>query len=59
MLKCHNGIVEVCTLNAFSNANSHMGSNLSLLCSKYKINFQPHSLAHCIKVATTVEQLDS
>ena len=36
-----------------------MGSNLSFLCSKYGINFQSHSLAHCIKVATTVEQLDS
>ena len=27
--------------------------------SKYGINFQSHTLAHCIKVATTVEQLDS
>ena len=27
--------------------------------SKYGINFQSHSLAHCIKVAITVEQLDS
>ena len=26
---------------------------------QYGINFQSHSLAHCIKVATTVEQLDS
>ena len=59
MLKNHNGIVEVCTLNALSDANSPMGSNLSLLRSKYEINFQSHSLAHCIKVATTVEQLDS
>ena len=59
MLKSHNGIVEVCTLNALSNANSPMGSNLSFLRSKYGINFQSHSLAHCIKVATTVEQLDS
>ena len=58
MLKSHNGIVEVCTLNALSNANSPMGSNLSFLRSKYGINFQSHSLAHCIKVATTVEQLD-
>ena len=38
MLKSHNGIVEVCTLNAPSNANSHMGSNLSFLRSKYRIN---------------------
>ena len=27
--------------------------------SKYGINFQSHSLAHCIKVASTVEQVDS
>ena len=27
--------------------------------SKYGINFQSHSLTHCIKVVTTVEQLDS
>ena len=46
-------------MNAVSNANSHMGSNLSFLRSKYGINFQSHSLAHCIKVATTVVQLDS
>ena len=59
MLKSDNGIVEVCTLNALSNANSPMESNLSFLRSKYGINFQSHSLAHCIKVATTVEQLDS
>ena len=59
MLKSHNGIVEVCTLNALSNANSPMGSNLFFLHSKHEINFQSHSLAHCIKVATTVEQLDS
>ena len=59
MLKSHNGIVEVCTLNALSNANSPMGSNLSFLRSKYEIYFQSLSLAHCIKVATTVEQLDS
>ena len=59
MLKSHNGIVEVCTLNVFSNANSPMGSNLSFLRSKYRINFQSHSLAHCIKMATAVEQLDS
>ena len=59
MLKNHNGIVEVCTLNALSDANSPMGSNLSFLRSKYEINFQSHSLAHCIKVATAVEQLDS
>ena len=26
MLKSHNGIVEVCTLNALHDANSHMGS---------------------------------
>ena len=56
----YNGIVEVCTLNTFSNANSPMRSNLfSFLRSNYAINFQSHSLAHCIKVATTVEQLDS
>ena len=36
-----------------------MGSNLFLLRSKYGINFLSHSLAHCIKVATTVEQLDN
>ena len=59
MLKSHNGIVEVCTLNALSNANSPLGSNLSFLLFKYGINFQSHSLARCIKVATTVEQLDS
>ena len=59
MLKSHNGIVEVYTLNALSNANSPMGSNLSFLRSKYEINFHSHSLAYCIKVATTVEQLDS
>ena len=27
--------------------------------SKYGINFQSHSLARCIKVAITIEQLDS
>ena len=59
MLKSHNGIVEVCTLSSLSKANSPMGSNLSFLRSKYGINFQSHSLAHCINVATTVEQLDS
>ena len=36
-----------------------MGSNLSFLRSKYGIYFQSHSLAHCIKGDTTVEQLDS
>ena len=59
MLKSHNGIVEVCTLNVLSNVNIPMGSNLSFLRSKYGINFQSHNLAQCIKVATTVEQLDS
>ena len=62
MLKSHNGIVKACTLNALSNANSPMGCNLSFLRSKYGINFQSHSLAHCIKGAEsahTVEQLDS
>ena len=59
MLNSHNGIVEVCTLNALSNANSSLGSNLSFLRSKNGINFQSHSLAHCFKVATSVEQLDS
>ena len=59
MLKSRNDIVEVCTLNALSNANSPMGFNLSFLRSKYGIISQSHSLAHCIKVATTVEQLDS
>ena len=54
MIKSHNGTVEVCTLNALSNANSPMGSNLSFLRSKYRINFQ----SHCITVVTTVE-LDS
>ena len=39
MLKSHNGIVEVCTLNALSNAYSPIESNLSLLSSKYGINF--------------------
>ena len=47
MLNSHNGIVEVCTLNALSNANSPMGSNLPVLRSKYGNNFQSHSLAHC------------
>ena len=51
----YNGIVEVCTLNARSNANSPMGSILSLLRSKYD-NSLSHSFAHCIKMATTVEQ---
>ena len=55
MLKSHNGIVEVCTLNALSDANSYVVSNLR---SENGINFQSHSLAHCMKVATTVEQLD-
>ena len=62
ILKCHNAIVEVCTViikNVLSNANSPMGSNLFVLHSKYGINFQSHSLIHCSKVATTVEQLDS
>ena len=59
MSKSHNGIVEVCTMNALHDANSPMGSNLSFLRSKYSINFQSHSLAHCITVATTVEQPDS
>ena len=37
-----------------------MGSNLSLLRSKFRINFQSHSLAHCIKLTTiTTRQLDS
>ena len=36
-----------------------MGSNLSLLHFKYGTNFQSHSLAHCIKVATAVEQPNS
>ena len=58
MLKSHNDIVEVCTLNVLSNTSSLMGSNLSLLRSKYRINFQSHSLAQCMKVTTTVEQLD-
>ena len=60
MLKSHNGIFEVCTMNALHNGNSPIGSNLSFfLHSKYSINFQSHSLAHCIKVAPAVEQLDS
>ena len=46
-------------MNDFHNANSPMGSNLSFLRSKSGINFQSHSLARCIKVCTTVEQLDS
>ena len=36
-----------------------MGSNLTFMRSKYGINFQSYSLAHCIKMATSVEQLDS
>ena len=52
MSKMHNGIIEVCTLKALSNANSPMSST-------YGINFQSHNLAHSIKVAITVEQLDS
>ena len=32
-----------------------MGSYLSLCVLNYGINFQSHSLAHCIKMATTVE----
>ena len=36
-----------------------MASTLLFLRSKYGINFQSHSLAHCIQVATIVEQLDS
>ena len=36
-----------------------MGSNLFILRTKYGINFQSHGLAHCIKVATTVEQPDN
>ena len=59
MLKSHKGIVQVCTLNALSNANSPVGSNLSFLRSKYGINFQSHSLTHCIKVTTTVEKTDN
>ena len=35
MLKSHNGIVKACTLNALSNANSPMGSNLSFF--KFKM----------------------
>ena len=59
MLKSHNGIVEVYIMNALHNANSPMVSNLSFLRSKYGINFQTHSLAHCVKVITTIEQLHS
>ena len=59
MLKSHNGIVEVCTLNALSNANSLMGSNLSFLRYNYGNNSQSQSLAHCIKMATIVDKLDS
>ena len=40
MLKSHNGIVTVGTLNALSNANSLMGSKLSFLRSNYEIHFQ-------------------
>ena len=58
MLKSYNGIVEVCAINALHNANSVMGSNLAIVRSKYSIHFQSLSLAHCIEVATTVEQLD-
>ena len=37
--KKHNGIVEVCTMNALSNPASPMGSNLYFLRPKYCINF--------------------
>ena len=58
MLKSHNGIVEVCTLNALSNANSlcHPICPFCVLNMEY---FHSHSLAPCIKVATTIEQLGS
>ena len=46
-------------MNVLFNANSPMEFNLFFLRSNYGINFQSHNLAHCIKVATTVEQLDS
>ena len=59
MLESHNGIVEGCTLNVLHNPNSPIRSNLSFLRFKYCIHFQQHSLAHCINVATSVEQLDS
>ena len=59
MLKSPNGIVLVCTFNALYNAKSPMESNLPFLRFKFKINFQSHSLAYCIKVTTAVEQLDS
>ena len=59
MLESRNVIVEACVLNALHNSNSPMGSNLSFLRSKYSINFQSHSSAHCINVATSVEQLDN
>ena len=36
-----------------------LGFNSTFLRFKFGINFQSHSLAHCVKVATTVEQLDS
>ena len=55
---CNSIHIEVCTLNALSNANSPIRSNLFFLRSKYGINFQTHSLTHCIKVITTVEPLD-
>ena len=58
-LKIHIGIFETYAMNALHNANSPMGSKMFFLHSKYGINFQSHSLAHCIKVATTVEQLHS
>ena len=62
-LQCGKLIANLLTVfvhhDAFSNATSLMGSNLSFLRSKYGINFQSHSLAHGIKVTTTVEQLDS
>ena len=32
MLKSHNGVVEVCTLNTLYNANSPMGSTLCFFC---------------------------
>ena len=50
MLKSHNGIVEVCTFNALSNANSPMGSNLSFLRSKYGINLQSNCLIEQLRI---------
>ena len=61
-----NMVCPFCVLNGMSLLRSKYGISflhskygMSCLRSKYGINFQSHNLAHCNKVATTVEQLDS